>query len=375
MKPGTGIVPDTFAVKPGNRLASIDWLRGIASVWVLFYHLDVTMQKEKYFAAQPLSDLAAVGYRGVDLFFILSGFVMTLTLYGSEKDKMHGMADFAIRRIFRIFPLYLIVFVALFLAASVTGVGGPEGFVPTIGSFVSNALLLPRDDLTSYMPVSAWTLTHELMFYTMCIFGFYSKRLFWILLALWSALCLIHFAWGAPVKNWAMQLSPLNIYFLLGAVCAMLPRYLKSTNSLAWLGAGLLLIASAVYVETQIFVAGLRTPYDAVLYAAGFFAITFSMAIFTTTNQSVAARILHYLGKISYALYLLHYPIIVVVAMVVTKVDIGPIGQLVFMLFSIVVTLAASSLSYRLIESRGISLGKTASKKATSQLTRSAFPA
>lgn len=40
-----------------GRLASLDWLRGIASLWVLFYHIDITMQKEKYFAAQPLSDL------------------------------------------------------------------------------------------------------------------------------------------------------------------------------------------------------------------------------------------------------------------------------------------------------------------------------
>ena len=375
MTPGPSTAPENRAVRSNNRLASLDWLRGIASVWVLFYHLDVTMQKEKYFAAQPLSDLAAVGYRGVDLFFLLSGFVMTLTLYGSKKERLHGMADFAIRRVFRIFPLYLIVFIALFVAAAITGVGGPEGFVPTISNFVWNALLLPRDDLTTYIPVSAWTLTHELMFYSMCIFGFYSKRLFWILLAVWSALCLLHFAGGSSVKNWAMPLSPLNIYFLLGAACAMLTRYLKTQNAFAWLGGGLLFLVFAIYLETQYFGSGNRTPYDAIVYASGFFAMTLSMAIFTTGNRSLLARILHYLGEISYALYLLHYPIIVVVAMVVSRVDAGPIGQISFVFLSIAVTLVASTLSFRLIENPGISLGKMASKKAMAQLTHNAVPA
>lgn len=375
MTPVPSTASETPAVRPNNRLASLDWLRGIASVWVLFYHLDVTMQKDKYFAAEPLSDFAAVGYRGVDLFFLLSGFVMTLTLYGSEKERLHGMADFAIRRVFRIFPLYLIVFSALFVAAAIIGVGGPEGFVPTIGNFVWNALLLPRDDLTTYIPVSAWTLTHELMFYSMCIFGFYSKRLFWILLAIWSALCLLRFAGGSPIKNWEMPLSPLNIYFLLGAVCAMLTRYLKTQNALAWLGGGLLFLVLAIYVETQHSGSGNRTPKDAILYAAGFFAITFSMAFFTTDNRSILARILHYLGKVSYSLYLLHYPIIVVLAMVVSRVDTGPIGQISFVLLSMVVSLIASSLSFRLVESPAVSLGKMVSKKAVTQLMRNAVPA
>ena len=101
---------DNETTKASSRLASLDWLRGLASLWVLFYHIDITMQKEKYFAAEPLWNLAAVGYRGVDLFFVLSGFVMTLTLYGSKKDSRAGTIDFVIRRIFRIFPLYLLFF-------------------------------------------------------------------------------------------------------------------------------------------------------------------------------------------------------------------------------------------------------------------------
>ena len=363
---------DIKTAQSSGRLASLDWLRGIASVWVLFYHIDITMQKEKYFAAQPLSDLAAVGYRGVDLFFVLSGFVMTLTLYGSKKDSRVGAIDFAIRRIFRIFPLYLLVFVALFFAAAITGIGGPDGFVPTLGNFVWNALLLPRDDLTTYMPVSAWTLTHELMFYTICIFGFYSKRVFWVLLGLWSSLCLIYFALSEPVENLGMPLSPLNIYFLLGAMCAMLPRYYKTANSLAWLGAGVALLAGAIYVETAVFEAGQRTPIDAILYAAAFFAITFAMSIFNSTSQSLFPRMLHYLGKISYALYLLHYPIIVVVAMVVVKTEPGPFGQFLFISVSIGATLVASALSYKLIESPGIATGRIIAARATGRSARSA---
>ncbi|MFN3620279.1 hypothetical protein [Sphingorhabdus sp.] len=41
---------DSKTGQSSGRLASLDWLRGIASLWVLFYHIDITMQKEKYFA-------------------------------------------------------------------------------------------------------------------------------------------------------------------------------------------------------------------------------------------------------------------------------------------------------------------------------------
>jgi exopolysaccharide production protein ExoZ len=299
---------------------------------------------------------------------------MTLTLYNSGKDSRIGAMDFAIRRVVRIFPLYLLVFFALFIAAASAGVGGPEGFEPTLTNFVWNALLLPRDDLTTYMPVSAWTLTHELMFYTICIVGFFSKRLFWFLLGLWSAACLIYFVWEGSIKNLAMLLSPLNIYFLLGVLCAALFRVHKDTNSMLWLSTGFIMLTCAILVETAVFSAGQRTIYDAILYAISFFALTFAMATLKTSNQSLLARVMDYFGKISYALYLLNFPIIVAVAMIVARFETGLIGQIIFVLISISASLIASTLSFKLIESPGIAIGRMVANKVTSRATSATAP-
>jgi peptidoglycan/LPS O-acetylase OafA/YrhL len=224
------------------------------------------------------------------------------------------------------------------------------------------------------MPVRAWTLTHELMFYTICIVGFFSKRLFWFSLGLWSAACLIYFVWEGSIKNLAMLLSPLNIYFLLGVLCAALFRVHKDTNSMLWLSTGFIMLTCAILVETAVFSAGQRTIYDAILYAISFFALTFAMATLKTSNQSLLARVMDYFGKISYALYLLNFPIIVAVAMIVARFETGLIGQIIFVLISISASLIASTLSFKLIESPGIAIGRMVANKVTSRATSATAP-
>src|SRR5665213_1679679 len=86
---------------------ALDGLRAVAVIMVFFKHYG----EGKFF-------LFNWGWTGVDIFFVLSGFLITGILYDSQQ-KPHRYRDFYIRRTLRIFPLYYAVWLVILLAAPI----------------------------------------------------------------------------------------------------------------------------------------------------------------------------------------------------------------------------------------------------------------
>ena len=100
-------------MKPGSEkhIDSLDGLRGLAILLVFLYHY---LPRNLH---NPLSWLASVGWTGVDLFFVLSGFLITGILYDTRKSANFFRVFYA-RRALRLFPLYFFaVGIVLFVAA------------------------------------------------------------------------------------------------------------------------------------------------------------------------------------------------------------------------------------------------------------------
>ena len=88
------------------RIPALDGLRGIAILLVILHHCGVFGDLRPRSAADELVSLiAASGWIGVDLFFVLSGFLITGVLCDA-KGKAHYFRNFYIRRCLRICPLY-----------------------------------------------------------------------------------------------------------------------------------------------------------------------------------------------------------------------------------------------------------------------------
>src|SRR5436309_520881 len=87
-----------------THLPALDGLRGVAILLVLAFHL-WNLGNPNVYLRTPLQKFAAAGWCGVDLFFVLSGFLITGILYDS-KNSRHYFRNFYMRRILRIFPLY-----------------------------------------------------------------------------------------------------------------------------------------------------------------------------------------------------------------------------------------------------------------------------
>ncbi|CAB1276102.1 acyltransferase family protein [Candidatus Nitrosacidococcus tergens] len=99
------------SLKQSNRLSGLDFLRAFAAVWVfLFHYIDLSPNQLK--PALGNNFYVGVGWNGVDLFFVLSGFLIGTILCREHEN----IKSFLIRRFFRIYPAYLVVlFLCLYI--------------------------------------------------------------------------------------------------------------------------------------------------------------------------------------------------------------------------------------------------------------------
>lgn len=138
--------------KPGKRIEEIDALRGIAAVLVVLHHYS-----RIYDAKQQLVGFHFPwGYYGVYLFFVISGFVILLTLHRCETGL-----DFGISRFSRIFPAYWVAAIITFLVVRV--LGSPPG--PSFLQLAANFTMLDRPLGFKHIDEVYWTLNVELSFY------------------------------------------------------------------------------------------------------------------------------------------------------------------------------------------------------------------
>ncbi|ECJ2361303.1 acyltransferase [Salmonella enterica] len=148
-----------------DKIFSIQILRGIAALFVVCFHFRYAVND--IYAQKDIGNrLFEFGSFGVDLFFIISGFIMAMSARKNE-----NLSEFFIKRFFRIYPLYFVV-LTLYILLSFNEYSLPQ--------IIKSYLLVPID-YKSEMPyygysimAIAWTLTYEFWFYF--IFGI-SKKL------------------------------------------------------------------------------------------------------------------------------------------------------------------------------------------------------
>lgn len=139
-----------------SRILELDALRALAAINLLLFHFTLVFQ-ERYGYSTPLGFDFPFGKYGVQLFFMLSGFVNTMTLLKKQQP-----GQFLASRLIRIFPSYWAVILLNIVLLSCFGMYAAQ---PTIDQFAANMTVMPR--LLGYEcwePVT-WTLQVEMIFY------------------------------------------------------------------------------------------------------------------------------------------------------------------------------------------------------------------
>ncbi len=221
-----------------TRLSNVDALRGLAASAVVLYHVARHLDR-----ASPLPGLIAAtkfGHAGVDLFFVLSGFII-LFVHRGDTGRPARWRNYAARRFSRVAPTYWVALAAT-VALAVAG-----GHIPPFDRLVSSAILLP----SSQEPLVgvAWTLQYEIVFYVLFCALIFSRSAGLAVLGAWLAAILASWAglWRPPAALPFSLFGPCNIEFFLGMAAAWLlilrrapwPRLLLIAGVASFAAAGL----------------------------------------------------------------------------------------------------------------------------------------
>lgn len=276
------------------KIWSLQALRFWAALGVVVYHAyNATYQTTHHFGLLG-KDAALFGRAGVDVFFVLSGVIITLTSRGLTAG------EFIAKRARRILPLYG-GFTILYLVAGAFG-GGLDW-----REAATSLTLWPAYDRmgTPAVPVG-WTLCFEALFYASTALVLWRPRLVWALLAAYVAALLIR---SGPVLQYLG--NPVIVEFLLGVGLAFLPRW----RGAAWLIAPAL--AAAWLFGAKGYPPVLNVP-DFLSGALGWQRVLYlglpaAAVVWGTLQIEGRKGVLTDLGEASYAIYLTHLPVVLTI--------------------------------------------------------------
>lgn len=274
-----------------RRLTEIDSLRGIAAMLVVLFHY-TTRYDELFGHSSAAAAALPWGYLGVNLFFMISGFVIFMTL-----EKTRQSLDFVVSRFSRLYPAYWAAVILTFLVTHWLGlpgkmVGGQAALLNL--SMVHSFFNIPNVDGVY------WTLEIELIFYAWALLAFRLRllsKIHW----LFGALLIVRLVYWWCETRLHVDL-PWIVYRLL--IIRDIPWF--ATGVMAYrLAAGsatpardIALVAVAVLVLALVYGPGLAlllAVLSVVLYLAA-----------TRRLPFLNNRALVFLGAISYTLYLVH---------------------------------------------------------------------
>lgn len=218
---------DGAAASGGEKLPGLQALRAAAVLPVVLFHL---MTVEARYGGGPgqLPAASELGMAGVDLFFAISGFVMTLLIAGRFRSARES-GRFLWRRATRIYPpywFYTLIILAVY-AVRPGWVNSSQGGLPDLAA---SFLLLPAEGLPVLMV--GWTLVHEVYFYLVvaALMWALPERLFPLGLLAWGAATAAVGFLAGPEPGAAVRLlaSPLTCEFIAGCGVALAWRRLPA---------------------------------------------------------------------------------------------------------------------------------------------------
>ena len=321
-------------VVPTHRYVVLDGLRGVAALCVMVYHF--TQQSDMLvIGGKHLLNAAGLS---VDLFFVLSGFVLSYS-YSAKLGGALSAQDFLIKRVIRLYPLFLVGLV-VGLVASLLMVGSPQS-THSIGSAFEaaalNAFYLPFTNAESVQnfgglyptvgeifPLNppAWSLFFEMIASVLFLFlyKYSTRRLFWIAAVAFAGYLIAGLAFsyangrlaftesvGWGTSNFIGGFPRVVFGFTLGILLHKAGDARKSVHRLTGgiLGGGTLYAILAASLLFPFSVQGLYTILFLVVLSPVIVAVGAEIRPSGKTMELMSDG----LGWLSYPVYCLHFPV------------------------------------------------------------------
>jgi exopolysaccharide production protein ExoZ len=287
-----------------NRIISIQYLRGFAALAVVIFHEFDSLNAFSVTNIDRMTGrLHVLGTAGVDIFFVISGFIMVVLL--ARTGEAQSRALFAQRRIIRIVPTYWLLTLVMFAVrlAETRYAASPDW-----GWLLGSVFFVPmRDAAGMIYPLLSpgWTLSFEMFFYLL-LFAFVGlpvRIVTGVVVGLFAGLVAGGLAVGASSPALLFLTSPLLLEFALGMLIGM--AFIGGAATRARWGA--LCIAACVLIIGLTHAAFIRSDIERLLIRGVPAALlVLGMLCFEERLRRAPWRPLLILGDASYALYLTH---------------------------------------------------------------------
>jgi peptidoglycan/LPS O-acetylase OafA/YrhL len=365
------------------RLEELDSLRGVAAFSVVLHHFTLIFPVMsattlavgapflvKLYAFSPLRIVSA-GPAAVMLFFLLSGYVLSLAFLGGRRPLRYR--TFLVKRVLRLYPPYLAAIAAAWVALQLAGSGRGDGALSSWYSGNWASKHIPVHDLIQHVslvgifddrqldPVT-WSLAYEmrisLVFPLLMLLVRYA-RLPVVLLTCLAADVLGQALYAHGVSS---TLSATWIYATIFVAGALLARHREALGR-AWSGlapasrAALGVLAVVAYTYQHLFpwLTSIH-PFviDQMTTAAGGCVFVVAALEAGVLSRALRTAPLRFLGRISYSLYLVHC----IVLLTLLHLSYGRIPVVVLLLAGGVLSLVLGWVGYVLVEKPSIALGR-----------------
>lgn len=320
-------------------------LRGFLALSVVLYHIYESAVLENYITALPKNNILYLihhaGSTSVNLFFVISGYLITRSLISTRTVKA-----FFINRLLRIYPVFIVIHLMIFAVGPflkykwMDGIGAGEYML----HFFSNLLLLPGMFPLPIAQIVAWSLSYEFAFYILAglVFIVWSKESYhrfvkYFCFFLLAAVCLTVVYW-----------HPNFLFFLVGIAVFMSENKIKASwkpSKLFSLGGFILLIF--IFLSYQLKQFYLIIPL--LLSYLFFLTVAMEHGFF---SRFLRTRTMRYLGQISFSLYMWHTVIMFPLKRIVPRIGAGvPEYEFaIYAVLSLALSIAVSHVSYWYIE-------------------------
>ncbi|EFK3585234.1 acyltransferase family protein [Escherichia coli] len=348
-------------------ILSLQYLRGIAAILVVLYHYRGELNAS--YAQKGLGDLLfSNGYIGVDLFFMVSGFVIMLS---TEKDKSY--LSFAIKRIFRLYPVYIVCLILCTYLLS----------KPIDLNFYKSLFFIPLN-MNSQAPwfgyslvYTAWTLMYEIVFYfifslSMIVSWRYRGLICSVVLVVLPFLMGYYYNNRISLSGYDAVIAHTGVYFVDSAIrllsspmfiefsvgILIYEIYKRSRNRFFQLvSTWMVIISLSLFV--LYYITGVNGGHG--INSSGIFAalLLLSLTVYEKNNPIKPVKSLNLLGDISYSLYLTH-PIIIqsITTLFFVSSIYSPNGGLGNIYIMLMIAFALSCVLFHTIEKPFVNLGR-----------------
>ncbi len=367
-----------------ERVRELDGVRGIAIIVVVAFHL---LKRADYFTANEtlhfITRLSSVGWVGVDIFFVLSGFLITSILLRTKNEKDY-FKNFYVRRALRIFPLYFVfIAVILLLLPKLDPDFTPQipRALPFLLLYQQNWLMLfSKIPLTTYLAVT-WSLAIEEQFYLLWPTVVYFTRketLIRISIGI-IAISILARILGSLLWHDMSEVSTFFYYntftrfeqLVFGGLLATAFTYPVWVERLRRIAVPVFIFAFIGFLALCITAYPHMVPLDqntslvlggytlAALFSAALITILMTHPETSIFRKVFQLKPLIFFGKYSYSIYLLHVPLILILLDVLWRTQLrGWTMYLAYTALTYGITVIGALLTWNLLEKHMLNLKK-----------------